>query len=87
MIEWFMCIFCRTLPWPTVLRVWDMFFCEGVKVLFKVALVIMKNTISTKEQCKQYPDLHAIVTRLKNLSPSITDEETLVQKVSEGGNI
>ncbi|VDO83052.1 unnamed protein product [Soboliphyme baturini] len=29
MVEWFMCIFCRTLPWPTVLRVWDMFFCEG----------------------------------------------------------
>jgi hypothetical protein len=30
MIEWFMCVFCRTLPWPTVVRVWDMFFCEGI---------------------------------------------------------
>ena len=29
MTEWFMCVFARTLPWPTVLRVWDMFFCEG----------------------------------------------------------
>ena len=82
MIEWFMCIYCRTLPWPTVLRVWDMFFCEGVKVLFKVALVLLKNTIYTKEQCKQYPDLHSIVTRLKNLPPSITEEDFLVQKVS-----
>lgn len=24
-----MCIFARTLPWASVLRVWDMFFCEG----------------------------------------------------------
>lgn len=29
MTEWFMCIFSRTLPWASVLRVWDMFFCEG----------------------------------------------------------
>ena len=24
-----MCVFSRTLPWSCVLRVWDMFFCEG----------------------------------------------------------
>lgn len=29
MTEWFMCAFTRTLPWSSVLRVWDMFFCEG----------------------------------------------------------
>ncbi|XP_013380017.1 TBC1 domain family member 10B-like [Lingula anatina] len=29
MTEWFMCVFTRTLPWSSVLRVWDMFFCEG----------------------------------------------------------
>lgn len=29
MTEWFMCIFSRTLPWASVLRVWDIFFCEG----------------------------------------------------------
>ncbi|GCB80783.1 hypothetical protein scyTo_0022401, partial [Scyliorhinus torazame] len=28
MTEWFMCLFCRTLPWATALRVWDMFFSE-----------------------------------------------------------
>ena len=32
MTEWFLCAFARSLPWPTVLRVWDMFMCEGVKV-------------------------------------------------------
>ncbi len=29
MTEWFMCAFSRTLPWASVLRMWDMFFCEG----------------------------------------------------------
>ncbi|WKX99569.1 hypothetical protein Q1695_014447 [Nippostrongylus brasiliensis] len=52
MVEWFMCIFCRTLPWPT-------------------------------EQCKQYPDLHSIVTRLRNLPQQITAEDFLVEKVCE----
>lgn len=32
MTEWFMCAFARTLPWSSVLRVWDMFFCEGTRV-------------------------------------------------------
>lgn len=29
MCEWFMSVFSRNLPWSSVLRVWDMFFCEG----------------------------------------------------------
>ena len=29
MTEWFMCVFTRTLPWSSVLRVWDIFFFEG----------------------------------------------------------
>lgn len=41
MVEWFMCIFCRTLPWPTVLRVWDMFFCEGYYMRVLTSLYLM----------------------------------------------
>ena len=83
MIEWFMCVFCRTLPWPTVLRVWDMFLCEGVKILFKVALVLLKYGLGSPSQIKQFPDMPAIVTRLKNLPAEITEEEFIVQKVSK----
>ncbi|VDM32932.1 unnamed protein product [Hydatigera taeniaeformis] len=28
-VEWFMCVYTRTLPWASALRVLDMFFCEG----------------------------------------------------------
>lgn len=37
MTEWFMCAFSRTLPWSSVLRVWDMFFCEGRGLLLQAA--------------------------------------------------
>uniref|UniRef100_A0A183DA96 Rab-GAP TBC domain-containing protein n=1 Tax=Gongylonema pulchrum TaxID=637853 RepID=A0A183DA96_9BILA len=81
MVEWFMCIFCRTLPWPTVLRVWDMFFCEGVKVLFKVAVVLFRHGLGTNDQLKEFNDFQSIVTRLKNLPEKIMVEEYLIQKV------
>ena len=34
MTEWFMCCFIRNLPWQTVLRIFDIFLAEGVKVSF-----------------------------------------------------
>lgn len=39
--DWFMCCFVKTLPWESVLRIWDVFFFEGAKVFFKVALAIL----------------------------------------------
>ncbi|MCJ1361062.1 hypothetical protein MMC16_000159 [Acarospora aff. strigata] len=39
---WFMSCFIGTLPIETVLRVWDAFFYEGSKTLFRVALAIFK---------------------------------------------
>ncbi|CAG9532500.1 unnamed protein product [Cercopithifilaria johnstoni] len=83
MVEWFMCIFCRTLPWPTVLRVWDMFFCEGVKVLFKIAVVLFRYGLRTNEQLREFNDFHSIVTRLKNLPEEIMTEDFLIQKVTD----
>lgn len=29
MTEWFLCAFTRTLPWPTLLRFWDIFLFDG----------------------------------------------------------
>ncbi|XP_061437962.1 TBC1 domain family member 10A-like isoform X2 [Lethenteron reissneri] len=42
--EWLLCAFARTLPAPSLARVWDMFLCEGVKVLLRVALVLLIGT-------------------------------------------
>ncbi|XP_034702363.1 growth hormone-regulated TBC protein 1 isoform X1 [Vitis riparia] len=40
--EWFLCLFSKSLPSETALRVWDVLFNEGAKVLFHVALAIFK---------------------------------------------
>ncbi|KAI3708138.1 hypothetical protein L2E82_37227 [Cichorium intybus] len=40
--EWFLCLFSKSLPSETTMRVWDVLFYEGAKVLFNVALAIFK---------------------------------------------
>lgn len=42
MTAWFMSCFIGTLPIETTLRVWDVFFYEGSKTLFRTALAIFK---------------------------------------------
>ncbi|RUO96628.1 rab-GTPase-TBC domain-containing protein [Jimgerdemannia flammicorona] len=39
--QWFLTAFTLTLPWPTVLRVWDVFYFEGVKVFYRIGLAII----------------------------------------------
>ncbi|KAK5149267.1 hypothetical protein LTR04_007262 [Oleoguttula sp. CCFEE 6159] len=39
---WFMSLYVGTLPIESVLRVWDSFFYEGSKTLFRIALAIFK---------------------------------------------
>ena len=40
-----MTLFARTYRAPQLYRIWDMFFCEGVKVLFRLALVIIREAL------------------------------------------
>ncbi|KAJ0347465.1 hypothetical protein KNSL1_006517 [Colletotrichum chrysophilum] len=42
MTAWFMSCFIGTLPIESTLRVWDVFFYEGSKTLFRIALAIFK---------------------------------------------
>lgn len=40
--EWFLCLFAKSLPSETTMRVWDVLFNEGARVLFRIALAIFK---------------------------------------------
>ncbi|KAF9945630.1 hypothetical protein BGZ70_003714 [Mortierella alpina] len=42
MTQWFMTLFTMSLPWASVLRVWDVFYYDGVKALFRVGLAILQ---------------------------------------------
>ncbi|KAI9294074.1 TBC-domain-containing protein, partial [Neoconidiobolus thromboides FSU 785] len=39
---WFLTVYTMTLPWASVLQVWDLFYYKGVKILFRFGLAIMK---------------------------------------------
>ncbi|XP_026064236.1 TBC1 domain family member 10A-like [Carassius auratus] len=81
MTEWFMCIFSRTLPWSCVLRVWDMFFCEGVKIVFRVGLVLLKQMLGSVDKLRELQGMYETMERLRNIPPEAIREEVLVQEV------
>ncbi|XP_001371043.3 TBC1 domain family member 10B [Monodelphis domestica] len=82
MTEWFMCIFARTLPWASVLRVWDMFFCEGVKIIFRVALVLLRHTLGSVEKLRSCQGMYETMEQLRNLPQQCMQEEFLVHEVT-----
>ncbi|KAM9346154.1 TBC1 domain family member 10B [Symphorus nematophorus] len=81
MTEWFMCIFSRTLPWACVLRVWDMFFCEGVKIVFRVGLVLLKQMLGSVDKLRELQGMYETMERLRNISPDMIREDVLVQEI------
>ncbi|XP_047426410.1 TBC1 domain family member 10A [Mugil cephalus] len=83
MTEWFMCAFSRTLPWASVLRVWDMFLCEGVKIIFKVGLVLLKYTLGSQEKLKSCQGLYETMEVLRAIKPQYMQESFLVHEIIE----
>uniref|UniRef100_A0A8C5MZX7 TBC1 domain family member 10A n=1 Tax=Leptobrachium leishanense TaxID=445787 RepID=A0A8C5MZX7_9ANUR len=83
MTEWFMCAFSRTLPWSSVLRVWDMFFCEGVKIIFRVALVLLKYTLGSSEKLKSCQGQYETMEKLKAIDPKYMQESFLIGEIVE----
>ncbi|MEQ2201167.1 hypothetical protein XENOCAPTIV_008540, partial [Xenoophorus captivus] len=81
MTEWFMCAFSRTLPWASVLRVWDMFLCDGVKIIFRVGLVLLKCTLGTREKLKTCQGLYETMELLRAIDPRYMQEGFLVREV------
>lgn len=81
MTEWFMCVFARTLPWPSVLRLWDMFFCEGIKVVFRCALVLLRSTLGMTEKVKKLPGLYETMEALRKIDPSYMREDRLMFEI------
>lgn len=82
MTEWFLCVYVRTLPWETALRVWDMFLCEGVKVIIKVGLVLLKGCLGQKDITKQCPTMYETLELLRKPPDDLVEEEALIKQVN-----
>ncbi|XP_037974715.2 TBC1 domain family member whacked [Plutella xylostella] len=76
--EWLLCALTRTLPWDSLLRVWDCFLCEGVKVLFKVSLVILAGALGPAKVRKRANGLCETLEVLRHPPEHILTEEYLV---------
>ncbi|KAK6142316.1 hypothetical protein DH2020_022664 [Rehmannia glutinosa] len=61
--EWFICLFSKSLPSETTLRVWDILFYEGANVLFNVALAIFKMNEEELLMAHQVGDVINIIQR------------------------
>ena len=40
--EWLLTMYCRGFSFALVTRVWDVFFSEGYKIVYRVALALVK---------------------------------------------
>ncbi|KAM6157460.1 carabin isoform 1-T1 [Rhynchocyon petersi] len=79
--EWFLCLFARSLPFPTVLRIWDAFLSEGVKVLFRVGLTLVRLALGTAEQRLACPGILETLGALRTIPPTQLQEEVFMSQV------
>jgi len=62
--KWFICLYAEVLPIETILRVWDCLFYEGNKILFRVALTLLK---IHREKILAAPDLPKMIECFKEI--------------------
>jgi len=81
MTDWFLCAMTRTLPWETLLRVWDCFLAEGIRVIFKVALVIIGASLSRHKVRKTCTGLCETLAVLRSPEEHIVEEEFIINNM------
>ncbi|XP_046616762.1 growth hormone-regulated TBC protein 1-A-like isoform X1 [Neodiprion virginianus] len=55
--KWFICLFAEVLPIETTLRIWDCLFYEGSKIIFRVALTLIKRNRENLLSCQDFTAL------------------------------
>ncbi|XP_077466027.1 carabin [Stigmatopora argus] len=73
--DWLMCLFARQLPFDALLRVWDLFFCNGVRVLLQVAVVLVRGVLGRAEQRKRCQGQMETLQKLRDVSPVLQKED------------
>ncbi|XP_062380358.1 microtubule-associated protein futsch [Sardina pilchardus] len=74
--DWLMCLYTRHLPFNTLLRVWDLFFCSGVRVLFQVAVVLVRRVLGRGDQREECDGQMETLERLRGVKDYLQREDT-----------
>eukprot|EP01112_Ceratiomyxa_fruticulosa_P014526 TRINITY_DN4166_c0_g1_i4.p1 TRINITY_DN4166_c0_g1~~TRINITY_DN4166_c0_g1_i4.p1 ORF type:complete len:377 (+),score=64.67 TRINITY_DN4166_c0_g1_i4:27-1157(+) len=79
--SWFMCIFANSMPSETMFRVWDTFFYEGNKVLFRVSLALLQQHTNEFLKCT---DPGLLYNMISSLPSKAYDAENLMEFAFNG---
>lgn len=74
--QWFLTLYIYTFPPAFVFRIWDIFFAEGWKVLFRVPLALLK----WREKALRKLEMQDLLPALKKLADDVP-EHKLIKKV------
>jgi hypothetical protein len=77
-LNWFMAIFIDSVPFETLLRIWDCFLLEGSKVLFRFALAIL---IINRESILTRTDTISMMKQIKDSTKNLIDVESLFKVI------
>jgi len=84
--SWFLSLYTDCLPVETLFRIWDLFFVDGLDVLFRVALAILKCSESELLACQSissvYVALESLPTRMWQVDELLQMETTLRSSVA-----
>ncbi|KAJ6492537.1 GTPase activating rab protein [Mycena vitilis] len=78
--SWFLSLFTDCLPVETLFRVWDVFLVDGLDVLFRVALAILRSNEAELLRCESIP---AVYVALENLPTRMWQADRLLQLEAE----
>lgn len=82
MTDWFLCAMTRTLKWDTLLRIWDCFLCEGIKVIFKVSLVITGASLQSHKVRKNNKEMCDTISILRAPKDEYLDEDFIMHHIA-----
>ncbi|OBZ72144.1 TBC domain-containing protein C4G8.04 [Grifola frondosa] len=74
--SWFLSLFTDCLPVETLFRVWDVFLLDGVDVLFRIALSILRTNAQELLHCTSIP---AVYVALESLPSRMWEADKLLQ--------
>ncbi|KAL1741905.1 rab-GTPase-TBC domain-containing protein [Schizophyllum fasciatum] len=78
--SWFLSLFTDCLPVETLFRLWDVFMVNGLDVLFRVALAILKNNEQELLQCES---ISAVYVALESLPTRMWEADKLIQAAAD----
>ncbi|EFJ51322.1 hypothetical protein VOLCADRAFT_120512 [Volvox carteri f. nagariensis] len=79
--DWYLCLYSLSLPSETVMRVWDALFFEGPKILFRVALALLK---IYEEHMLRVKDAGELMMRMRNAAATMHQRDVLLATAFDG---